>query len=148
MQRFPSPQGPNGPFLPNGGPLGPGGSHHIFLERGHDYGWFLLYAATDAVLVFLVVAGLLLVFGRLVHRPWGWGPRSGPGGRGGHGLGSPALDELELRYARGEVGRDEYLGRRGDLLAGGALRMWGAPAAAPPAPPPPAQPAPPPPPAG
>ncbi len=26
-----------------------------------------------------------------------------------------ALDELDLRYARGEIGRDEYLQRRADL---------------------------------
>jgi putative membrane protein len=31
-------------------------------------------------------------------------------------LSSPALSELDLRYARGEIERDEYLRRRSDIL--------------------------------
>jgi putative membrane protein len=33
--------------------------------------------------------------------------------------GSPALDILEQRYARGEIGRDEYLQKKRDLMGGG-----------------------------
>ena len=39
-----------------------------------------------------------------------------PGDRGGHeARRPPALDVLEERYARGEIGRDEYLEKRRDL---------------------------------
>jgi len=31
-------------------------------------------------------------------------------------MSSPALSELDLRYARGEIERDEYLRRRSDIL--------------------------------
>jgi putative membrane protein len=51
---------------------------------------------------------------------------------------TPALTELDLRYARGEVTREEYLQRRADLL-GHVAPPPGTPGAAPPgAPPPPA----------
>jgi putative membrane protein len=46
---------------------------------------------------------------------------------------SPALTELDVRYARGEITREEYLQRRSDLLG-----HFGPP----PTPPPPSQPAP------
>jgi hypothetical protein len=56
---------------------------------------------------------------------------------------SPALDELDLRFARGEIAREEYLGRRNDLLATAGL-LWPGflPAKPPPGPPPPAGPPP------
>lgn len=31
-------------------------------------------------------------------------------------MSSPALSELDLRYARGEIEREEYLRRRSDIL--------------------------------
>jgi putative membrane protein len=35
--------------------------------------------------------------------------------------GSAALDILEQRYARGEIGRDEYLQKKRDLMGGGPV---------------------------
>ncbi|TMC49552.1 MAG: SHOCT domain-containing protein [Chloroflexi bacterium] len=52
----------------------------------------------------------------------------------------PAVDELDLRYARGEIDRAEYLQRRADLIDRTA-RLPGSPPrppGAPPGPPPPA----------
>lgn len=109
--------------------------HDFDPGRHADTGWHV--AGTIFWIVFLVaviVLGVLIVR-QLMARPLRpttaipYGPPR-----------SPALDELELRYARGEIGRDEYLGRRADLLA-----PWpGVPAyAAPPGPPqPPAAPPP------
>src|SRR5439155_9537015 len=48
---------------------------------------------------------------------------------------SVALDELDLRYARGEIARDEYLGRRADLMATLAPAAWAPPPTSHPSPP-------------
>jgi uncharacterized membrane protein len=90
------------------------------------------------VLLALVVVGAVLVFRALRGRPVlaGAGAALGLGaGAAGtmHHAHDPALAELRLRYARGEVTRDEYLQRVADLSG-----------TVPPAPPtPPAPPAPP-----
>lgn len=39
----------------------------------------------------------------------------GGGGGGGGGRSADAVHELELRYARGEIDRDDHLQRRADL---------------------------------
>jgi putative membrane protein len=76
----------------------------------HDLFFFL-------VVIAIIVGIYVLVRGfTLRSRPW-WGPpdprlHDGPRGRGG----SPAIEELDLRYARGELDRIEYLQRRADLL--------------------------------
>jgi putative membrane protein len=74
----------------------------------HDLIWAIVVIALAAG-VFIVVRGLTLRSG--VHRQGHWG----------YWLGGPppqsqALTELDLRYARGEVDRAEYLQRRADLL--------------------------------
>ncbi|MFN2582840.1 MAG: SHOCT domain-containing protein [Candidatus Dormibacteria bacterium] len=68
----------------------------------HDVIWLLIVIA--------VVIGVILIVRVLMERP----------GVHGHGSGQPyppsaALQELDMRYARGEVARDEYLRRRADL---------------------------------
>ena len=75
----------------------------------------------DLFLLLIVVAVILgiyfLVRGipRAPQRPWAepgprphWGRHQGPR--------NPAVDELDLRYARGELDRAEFLQRRADLL--------------------------------
>lgn len=74
---------------------------------GHE-GPFWVHDLFDLLIVIAVVVGVILVVDRIVGRPGR--PQRPSGAR------SAALDELELRYARGEVGRDEYLQRRADLL--------------------------------
>lgn len=73
----------------------------------HDVVWLLIVVA--------LVLGAFFIARALMHRPPGparpygtpWPP---------YGGGSPALHELDLRYARGEIERDEYLRRRADLM--------------------------------
>jgi putative membrane protein len=100
--RFNGPQG-GGDFYSNG-PFGPGGGSPYF-HRG------LTGDHVIASIVFLVVLMLILtLFFFLLYRllrqsPGGWGPHAA------------AIRELEMRYARGEIGRDDFLQRRADLVA-------------------------------
>ncbi len=82
---------------------------HFFYPYGgmfwlHDLIWAL-------VIVAIVVAVVLLVRSSRHHgvypRPFNGGPSPWQ---------SPGLHELDVRYARGEIGRDEYLQRRADIL--------------------------------
>jgi putative membrane protein len=63
------------------------------------------WAMANAVFWIVVVFLLIAAFSRGGRYPAGrlW-------------RGSPALDILEARYARGEIGRDEYLQKKNDLL--------------------------------
>lgn len=86
----------------------------------HDLFWLLIVIA--------LVAGVFLVVRLLLqHQSSGvpGGPRPHPGAQ-------QALAELDLRYARGEVERSEYLLRRADLLG---MPPPDLPSAASPAPP-------------
>ncbi len=91
----------------------------MFIRYGPGLGfplWFdiiglILFALMIASIVWLVVA--LARPGRPVRMGWygggGYAPRFRP----------PALDELDLAYARGQVTRDEYFRRRADLTGWG-----------------------------
>ncbi|HXA41612.1 MAG TPA: hypothetical protein VNV65_01730 [Candidatus Solibacter sp.] len=137
----PNNQGPpgGGGFF-QGGPggggrfVGPGGPmvHRAFSPE------FLIGTIVLIVLIVLLVALFLYVLYRIsMQSSGGWGRKSA------------AVHELEMRYARGEIGRDEFLLRRHDLTSGAGKILPpappGAPAAAPPpsagTPPPPAPPA-------
>jgi putative membrane protein len=84
------------------------------------------------IVIAVVGAAVLLVRMWLAARP------THPLGRfGGPPPHNPALAELDLRYARGEVSREEYLQRRADLL-GHIAPPPGPGSAAPPGAPPPA----------
>jgi putative membrane protein len=88
---------------------------------GHD-GLFWVHDLFGLLIVVAVVVGVILVVDRIVRRPGRPQPPSP--------VRSAALDELELRYARGEVSRDEYLQRRADLLgASGTTSSGSAPTA-------------------
>jgi putative membrane protein len=71
----------------------------------HDLLWL-------AIVIALVV-GVILVVRTVLARPHSWGRWSStPTWQ----TQPPALHELDLRYARGEMDRAEYLQRRADLL--------------------------------
>lgn len=76
----------------------------------HDLFWLLIVVA--------LVAGAWLMVRAVMQRPLPPRPPLMPGGPP-HVAGppgpAPALAELDLRYARGEIDRDEYLQRRADL---------------------------------
>jgi uncharacterized membrane protein len=87
-----------------GGPFGPGG-----LQRTHDaLGPALFIERLVVPVIFLIVVVLLafLLYRMLSRTPGGWSGRN-----------NVALRELELRYARGEISRDEFLQRRLDLTS-------------------------------
>lgn len=99
----------------------------------------ILWAALVTLLVLLIVYFIK----QLKHSPTAQFPRlSGGSGAGQSHPGSPAtpttvgsaasaeaLRLLDERYARGEMGHDEYLTRRNNLLGAGALLSAGAPSA-------------------
>jgi uncharacterized membrane protein len=90
-----------------------------FAHSPGDYGGpFWIHDLFLLIIVVVVILGIyFLVRGvpRGSQRPW-----ADPGARqhwGRHqGQRNTAVDELDLRYARGEVDRAEYLRRRADLL--------------------------------
>jgi putative membrane protein len=84
-------------------PGGPGGFRDDGLSWLHDLFWLLIVIA-------LVVGAFLVVRAVLDH------PGGGRAGAGHRPPPTAALVELDLRYARGEVDRIEYLQRRADLL--------------------------------
>jgi putative membrane protein len=71
---------------------------------GGGFEWF--WAILWVVVLALLVAGAIWL-ARTLTRPST--PPSGPG---------PARAELDLRYARGDLTREEYLQRRADLEGG------------------------------
>ena len=87
-----------------GGPFGPDG-----LQRTHDVLGPALFIERLVLPVICLLVVVLLAF--LLYRLLS----KSPGGWSGHH--STALRELEMRYARGEIGRDEFLQRRSDLAS-------------------------------
>jgi len=108
------------------GPYGPGMEGHGTFGGIHD-GWWVV----GHVLPLLLLAALIgvIIWGVLRMQRTGATPAavlaapSTPARAG-----DPALEELRLRYARGEMARTEYLERAGDL---GAAPGAPAPPAAP-----------------
>ena len=90
---------------PNNMQFGPYGFHHTVFGVGRGFGLLLLLA--------LVVAGTLLV-ASLMHRRTQ--QRSGQASTSVAGGGSPALQMLDERFARGEIDAEDYKVRR-DLLS-------------------------------
>lgn len=103
--------------------------HRPFAPRFQDPGTFNdpvawwaygIHIAWDLFLVLAVILVVILLVRAFSHRP-AWG--------GSHHH-NAALAELDLRYARGELTREEYFQRRADLSGTPA-----GPAPAPPTPP-------------
>jgi uncharacterized membrane protein len=116
-------------LLPDGSTdqrFGPGGLHHAHEAFGPlSFIWHL----APLFFCLLVLAALIVLLYLLLSKPGG----------GWTKYHSAALRELEMRYARGEIGRDEFLQRRADLTTP-VLPQRPPPGAPPPAAPlPPAQ---------
>ena len=76
---------------------------------GYGMGGGMFFGAILWIVLFVVIVYAFVHLFRTEDR--------GPSHRG-----SPALDVLEERYARGEIGRDEYLEKKGDLSTTGHER--------------------------
>jgi len=72
---------------------------------GYGWGFGLLHGAVS---VAVIVAVVFLVI-------WALRSVTGAGPHGPHMRRSAGLDVLEERYARGEIGRDEYLQKKKDI---------------------------------
>jgi uncharacterized membrane protein len=89
--------------------------HH---HGGHPLAWVLF--ALILVLLLLVIANLATTLRRRRRGPWTSGPA--PWMRHGAGLaaaGGAPEEVLRLRYARGEITRDEFLQASADLAGPG-----------------------------
>jgi uncharacterized membrane protein len=99
----------------------------MFIRYGYGVGFplwgtiigLILFALLIGSIVWLVIA--ISRPGRHVRMGWYGGAPYGPRPR------HPALDELDIAYARGQLSREEYLQRRADLTGG-----WGPPGGPPP----------------
>ncbi|HZQ28981.1 MAG TPA: SHOCT domain-containing protein [Acidimicrobiales bacterium] len=107
---------------------------HGFHEGAFHHGVGVFGLIFFVALLALAVVAVVLLVRASRHTPVAAGGPSGALG-GGANANDPALAELRLRYARGEISREEYVQRSADL---------GAPVTSSPPPPgPPAPPAPP-----
>ena len=77
-----------------------------FGNGGPDGGPFWIHDIFGLLFLVVIVVGIILLV-RMLRRPTGVAPAQGNW---------TAVHELDVRYARGEVDRDEYLRRRADLL--------------------------------
>lgn len=74
---------------------------------GPDGGTPWVHDLFALLFIVVIVAGIIILV-RMLRRPAG--PHAAPQGNW------TAVHELDVRYARGEVDRNEYLRRRADLL--------------------------------
>lgn len=91
-------------------PLAPGrsGPTQFFVGRGGDDAAAYLAIVLHFVAILVVVAATIYIVLRILrHRA---------SRRPAEPVRSPGVDELDLRYARGEIDRTEYVTRRADLL--------------------------------
>jgi uncharacterized membrane protein len=108
--------------------VGPGPWSGPFVHEVH-HGWFW-FGWLMPILFLAVVAGLVVwIVLRTTRRPpapavaGGWVPRFGP---------DPAVEHARMRYARGELSRQDYLRVREDLTPGGPAVAPPPPATSPP----------------
>ena len=80
----------------------------------HDWMWGPFGGFWMMPLFFLVVMIVLIVCAARMFSPRRAGEAGPPRGLGG-------LELLDARYARGEIGRDEYLQKKRDLTGAGAV---------------------------
>lgn len=89
--------------------------HHYFLAPGNGLYW--LRGLFFLLVVIALVVGTFFTVRLLLRRPpvtGAWSPYAGHPGQYPY---SPhaAIEQLDARYARGEIDRTEYLQRRADL---------------------------------
>ena len=101
----------------------PGPGQRVIEGHGHDLWW--LHGLFALLIVVALVVGAVLI-ARLILDRW-----ARPSTTSRH----VAVEELDLRYARGEVDRAEYLQRRVDLLDRSATAAAGRPPQLPSGPP-------------
>jgi hypothetical protein len=100
----------------------------MFIRYGYGGVGFPLWFSIIGLILFALMIGSIIWLVISLTRPgrhvrMGW--YAGGGGYGPR-FRHPALDELDIAYARGQLTRDEYFRRRADLTTG-----WG-PAGGPP----------------
>src|SRR5690348_5730577 len=86
--------------------------------RLHEF-WWGGFLSLFALLPFIAIVIGLIIWSRDSHRhhqhplppPAGWGPSQAPPGSAV----DPALNEARMRYARGEISREDYLRIATDL---------------------------------
>jgi len=84
---------------------------HPYLDRGGDFWW--VGGLIGLLVVIAIVVGAILVVRQFLDRPpTRYAPPAPPAPL------SRAVEELDLRYARGEIDRAEYMQRRTDLMHG------------------------------
>jgi uncharacterized membrane protein len=116
-----------------------GGPYWMYGAQHAHHEWWAgpLHALVVLAVVALLVVGAVWLVRRLMEGP----PTTAvaaPGGGGSTQVSDPAVAELRLRYARGEIERDAYLQSFADLT--GRAEAWPgqvppeAPTAVPPAP--------------
>ncbi len=101
----------NRPYGPQDGFRG-GFAEHVGGHGGVQPLWWVIFALLLALLLLALVSLTLDLYYRSQGRPplMKWLPPGGPGGPG------RALAVLDVRYARGELSRRDYLRARGDIL--------------------------------
>lgn len=105
---------PNAPFPPGQGPQGmPGWGPYMQHDTWWQGGFHLLPLLLFAVFIGVLVWGILRLSSQGAFAagsgPAGPMPAAGPPAR------DPALEELRVRYARGELDRNDFLERSADL---------------------------------
>ena len=85
---------------------GRGRNHFVVPGQQLDPGLWWVHLLIWIAVIALLAVGFVLLIRALSHRHTGYH----------HAAGSTALHELDLRYARGDVERSDYLERRADLL--------------------------------
>ncbi|KHK91989.1 hypothetical protein LK12_12155 [Novosphingobium malaysiense] len=81
-------------------------------DGGYMFGGYWGLGAVIHVIVWVLILAAIVGVTLLLARSFGGGGR-GDEERGGP---SSALDQLNERYARGEIDREEYLQRKKDIL--------------------------------
>jgi putative membrane protein len=89
------------------------GFRHFTNPPGDNLGW--LHGLFTLLVVAAIVAGVVIIarqWRRSAPAPAAWSVQPPQ---------SPGIHELDVRYARGEIDRADYLQRRADILGAAAL---------------------------
>ena len=103
----------------------------VFYYYGGPFwvGWVIWLVVLVAIIVTVVLLARSSRRRAVYQRPWNGGPWQGHWHGGWQ---SPGIHELDIRYARGEITRDEYLQRRADMLSHPGAPPGGSPPGTPP----------------